>query len=481
MAIKAQVLDDFIVESTHEGTLEPEITPPEIETPKEQSSKKDLARWILFVDGSSNQHGCGARLVIQTPSGEQMEYAIRIGFKATNNEAEYKALLAGLRMVVELGAQSLDIFSDSQLVVNQVQGDYLAKDARMMAYLGEVKAASAKIKDFKIRQIPREENKKGDALANLASTFEFISDRCIPLEFLASPSTEVANVVLQVGESPVWMDEIIAYLQEGTLPRDKLQARRVHYRSVRFCIFGGKLYKRSFSGPLLKCLRPEEGEYVLKEIHEGIYGNHSGTRSLARKAIRQGYFWPSLERDATAYIRRCDKCQRFGIPKVIISDNTRQFDNDKFKLFCSDLAISYHFSSPGHPQANGQVEVTNRTILRNLKVRLERSKSEWAKELPSILWAYHTTSQIPTGKTPYSMVFGTKSVIPVEIGMPSFQTSNYDKENNEIELRLNLDLLDEKRERAELRQAAYKCQVAKSIIEGSNTDHSFLATWSCEG
>ncbi|GFY91128.1 hypothetical protein Acr_07g0013240 [Actinidia rufa] len=507
MAIKAQALADFIVESTHEGTPQPETASPETTVPEKPTLEEDLTHWKLFVDGSSNQHGCGAGLVIQAPSGEQMEYAIRMGFKATNNEAEYEALLAGLRVAVELGAQSLEIFSDSQLVVNQVQGDYLAKDARMMAYLGEVKAASTKL-EFKIHQIPREDNKKADALANLASTFEFISDKCIPLEFL------------------------------GTLPKDKLQARRLQYRSARFCIFKGRLYKRSFSGPLLKCLRSEEAEYVLKEIHEGICGNHSEARSLARKTVRQGYFWPTIERDAATYIRRCNKCQRFapishlphtemvpmsspwpfaqwridilgplpraplqrkflvvaidyftkwieaqplakitekktwdfvwkhlvcrfGIPRVIISDNARQFDNDKFRLFCSDLAISHHFSSPGHPQANGQVEVTNRTILRNLKARLERLKGEWAEDLPSILWAYHTTSRIPMGETPFSMVFGTESVILVEIGVPSFRTSNFDKESSEAELRLNLDLLEEKREKAEIRQAAYKCQVAK--------------------
>ncbi|GFZ15785.1 hypothetical protein Acr_25g0001940 [Actinidia rufa] len=329
------------------------------------------------------------RLVIQIPSGEQMEYAIRMGFKATNNEAEYEALFAWLRVVVELGAQSLEIFSDSQLVINQVQGDYLAKDARMMAYLGEVKAASAKIKEFKISQIPREDNKKADALANLASTFEFISNRCIPLELLASPSIGVANQILQTEENLTWMDEIIAYLQRGILPKDKLQARRLQYRSASTLFADSK------------------------------------------------------------------------IPKVIISGNARQFDNDKFRLFCSDLAISHHFSSSGHPQANGQVEVTNRTILRNLKARLERSNSEWAEDLPSVLWAYHTTSRIPTGETPYSMVFDTESVIPVEIGMPNFKASNFNKESNEVELRLNLYLLKERKEKAELRQAAYKCQVTK--------------------
>ncbi|GFY99208.1 hypothetical protein Acr_13g0006090 [Actinidia rufa] len=112
-------------------------------------------------------------------------------FKTTNNEAEYEDLLTGLRMAIELGVDFLDIFSDSQLVVNQVQGVYLAKDTRMVAYLDEVKTISGKIRDFKIRQIPREENKKADALANLASTFDFILDRCKPLEFLASPSIKV--------------------------------------------------------------------------------------------------------------------------------------------------------------------------------------------------------------------------------------------------------------------------------------------------
>ena len=95
---------------------------------------------------------------------------------------------------------------------------------------------------------------------------------------------------------------------------------------------------------------------------------------------------------------------------------------------------------------------------------LERSKSEWAEDLPSILLAYYTTNRISTGKTPYSMVYGTKSIIPVAIGMPSFKTSNFDKENNEDELRLNLDFLNEKRERTEMRQATYNAKSPNTTI-----------------
>ena len=107
-----------------------------------------------------------------------------IEFKATTNKAKFKALLAGLRVASKLGVKSLDAFSESQLAVNQVQGEYLTQDAIMMAYLVEVNTMLTKIQNFKIRQILREENKKANALAKLALAFDFISDRSIPLEFL---------------------------------------------------------------------------------------------------------------------------------------------------------------------------------------------------------------------------------------------------------------------------------------------------------
>ncbi|CAL2271277.1 unnamed protein product [Prunus armeniaca] len=82
------------------------------------------------------------------------------------------------------------------------------------------------------------------------------------------------------------MDPILQYLQNQTLPADPAEAQRVRYRSTRYLIINGALYKRRFSLPYLGCLTPEEGHYVLREIHEGICGNHSGARSLAHKAIR---------------------------------------------------------------------------------------------------------------------------------------------------------------------------------------------------
>ena len=151
MAIKAQVLADFIVEFTYIEGDEPLDT--SVELTKEGEGKEqngDMMIWRLFVDGSSNHNGCVAGLILQTPLGEQIEYAIHIEFKATTNEAEYEALLVGLRIASEFGVESLYVFSDSQLVVNKVQGDYLVEDPKMMAYLDEVKYLAIKIKSFRI-------------------------------------------------------------------------------------------------------------------------------------------------------------------------------------------------------------------------------------------------------------------------------------------------------------------------------------------
>ena len=178
----------------------------------------------------------------------------------------------------------------------------------MVAYLNKVKNMSIKIKDFKICQIPKEENRKADALANLASAFDYVSDRSISLKFLPNSSIEIAKTVYQTKADPTWMDDIITFLYNGSFPLDKLYAHRIQYQSARFCLLHITLYKRSFLGPLLRCLWPNEANYVLREIHEGHLQNHSRARSLVRKAVCKGYFWPQMKRDAMVFTWKCDKC-----------------------------------------------------------------------------------------------------------------------------------------------------------------------------
>ena len=118
-----------------------------------------------------------------------------------------------------------------------------------------------------------------------------------------------------------WTAPLVSYLRDGVLPDGKEAARKLKVQAARklkvqvarFVLIKDVLYKRGFSRPYLRCLGTKEADYVMREVHEGIYGNHSGSRSLVHKLVRAGYYWPTmLQKDAEAYVRACDKCQRFS-------------------------------------------------------------------------------------------------------------------------------------------------------------------------
>ena len=108
------------------------------------------------------------------------------------------------------------------------------------------------------------------------------------------------------------MTSIISFLQDGHLPQDVEEARKVRKRAARFIVLNDTLYKRGFSMPYLKCVDEKKAKYILKEIHEGVCGDHAGPRSLVSKIIRICYFWPTMQVDARELVKKCDKWQRFS-------------------------------------------------------------------------------------------------------------------------------------------------------------------------
>ena len=108
--------------------------------------------WKVFMDGATGALGAGARIVIITPERIRVEHSFRLGFKASNNEVEYKALLIGLRAILNLGDREVEAYSDSRLVVNQVQGIFEAKDPRMIEYLRLVKQITNQFQKVKVVQ-----------------------------------------------------------------------------------------------------------------------------------------------------------------------------------------------------------------------------------------------------------------------------------------------------------------------------------------
>ena len=152
---------------------------------------------------------------------------------------------------------------------------------------------------------------------------------------------------------------------------------------------------------------------------------------------------------------------RFGIPRALVSDNGKQFDNAKFRDFCVELEIKNYYSSPVHPQSNGQAEVTIRTFKAALKTKLEDLKGKWVEFLLEVLWAYRTTQKSATRETPFALAFGTEAVAPVEVGLKSPKIELATVEHNDEALRLNLDLLDEKREQVLRRTEDYQRKTAR--------------------
>ncbi|KAJ9553755.1 hypothetical protein OSB04_017800 [Centaurea solstitialis] len=301
-AIKSQVLADFVAE------FSPGLEPT---TCDEVVMISDNKPWILYVDGSSNVRGCGLGIVLKSSQGGNIAYSVRCEFKATNNEAEYEALIAGLDIALRLGAKQLHVRSDSLLVVNQVNGDFQAKDSKMMSYLKAVKDRIARFEQFLIEQIPRDLNMQADALANLGSAFHDPFMENIPILHLTIPTIEANNEVQMNEEIYNWSLDVWNYLKHDQLPEDKMEARKTRSKASKYTIFEDQLYRRSTTGLLLRCITSKvQINQILQEMHDGECGNHTGGRSLANRISRQGYYWPTLREDAITYVQRCDACQK---------------------------------------------------------------------------------------------------------------------------------------------------------------------------
>ncbi|CAJ2667015.1 unnamed protein product [Trifolium pratense] len=523
-ALKAQVLADFVAEMTSSS--------PTVD---------GADKWTIFVDGASSATGAGAGIILENENGLLIEVSLALSFPTSNNQAEYEAFLAGLRLAEDVQAKEIKIYTDSQLVASQVLGEYQTKNDNLSEYLVLVKEKITKFNSVEILHVPREHNKRADILSKLASTKRKGGNKSVIQEILPRPCIEKPSKVVDInviGDKDCWMTPVYNFLEHGTLPDDQKQAAVVRRRACTYVILDGKLYRRGFSIPLLKCVDEDTADYILREVHEGINAQHLGGRSLARKALRAGYYWPTMQQDAKDHVKKCDKCQRhgdmhlapprelkslsspwpfawwgmdllgpftkglyqnrylivavdyftkwveaeplsditslrilrffkrnvlarFGIPQVVVTDNGTQFTDKDFQAFLVALGTKQHFTSVEHPQTNGQAEAANRVILRGLRRRLDQNKKKWVEELDNVLWAYRTTPHSTTGETPFRMVYGTEAVIPVEIGEPSRRTEQpLDEEQNDEALREELDLVEEIRTGASLKEATLKQKIA---------------------
>ncbi|XP_077237294.1 uncharacterized protein LOC143878965 [Tasmannia lanceolata] len=154
----------------------------------------------------------------------------------------------------------------------------------MIRYLEKVRKEISAFEEFQIVQILQTMNARADALFKMASS-GILESGNVFTEILSQPSVE-RKEILQIREEPSWMDPIVHYLRDDTLPSDRKEARRLIVKAAHYIFEGQALHKRSFSWPLLKCLQPSVAELAMREVHEGICGDHSSRKVLAHKILR---------------------------------------------------------------------------------------------------------------------------------------------------------------------------------------------------
>ncbi|GJS65518.1 reverse transcriptase domain-containing protein [Tanacetum coccineum] len=332
-----------------------------------------------------------------------------------------------------MGVRNVHISIDSKLVANQVLGTYVAKEENMVKYLKKTKSLISGFANFSISQVPRSKNKKADVLSKIASTsFAHLSKQVL-VEILKEKSIqegEVATVVEE--EGPTWMTPIMEYLKYGTLPGDRKEASKLCIKARQYELLDGILYKRSM---------------------------RAGPRSMVAKAMRLGYYWATMHRDVRDMIRTRNDFQiHRPVPRNPQQPRTPITALLPFYKWGIDIAGPF-LEGPG--KTNGLVERVNRSLGEGIKARLGEGNKNWIKELPHVLWAYRTMIKSSHGDTPFSLTYGTEAVIPAEIGMPTYRTAVVDAPHNDEELRLNLDLIEERHECAAIREAKAKSKMTK--------------------
>ncbi|GFS41482.1 hypothetical protein Acr_00g0074590 [Actinidia rufa] len=412
-------------------TVESEDPPEGTEVIIEPPQVDPSLTWEMYIDGAKNSQVGGVRVVLKSPEGAIFEQCLGFNFPTMNNEAEYKALIVGLRFANKLGVPELHIFNDSKLVINQVTGKFEARGIKMTKYLKMAKILISKFRAVKIEWVRRELNAHVDALTALASTdldgsyCELLAVRQAPRRQKGGAQTQ--NKSCQVLDFPVWglVQKILSRTLFVMCPPEPRQGHTLRdpRRNVQVALW--RKITGTPSSIIGSCPEPPGNKRFLLAATD--------------------YFTKWVEAEPRAQIKEA------------------YFVGSKVRNLLEQLKIDFYNSTPSYPQCNDQAEATNKTIMNGIKKRLEKAKGKWVDELANVLWAYRTTSRKATNKMPYSLAFRFEAVILLEVGLPTIRIDAYDATHNNEVLAQDLDLAEERRDNALIRMADYQKQLTKSF------------------
>ncbi|GAU37187.1 hypothetical protein TSUD_30520 [Trifolium subterraneum] len=273
------------------------------------------SKWGLIFDGAVNVYGIGIGAIIVTPKGAHIPFTARLQFECTNNIAEYEACIMGIEEAIDLRIKNIDIYGDSTPVVNQIKGEWETRHAGLIPYRDYARRLLTFFNKVELHHIPRDENQMADALATLSSMYQVNRRNEVPtisIQCLERPAYVFAAE--EVVDDKPWFHDIKMFLQKQEYPpgasnKDKKTLRRL---SSSFFLIDEVLYKRNFDMVLLRCVDKHEADLLMHEVHEGSFGTHPNGHTMAKKMLRAGDYWLTMESDCHKHARKCHKCQIYA-------------------------------------------------------------------------------------------------------------------------------------------------------------------------
>jgi ribonuclease HI len=457
-AVKGQALADLVAERTSTDIL-----------------ALSIRAWAMYFDGSVCGDGSGIGILLVSPRGATYSFSIRLTTPCTNNLAEYEAVRKGMELLLEAGAEAVEVFGDSKLVISQLTETYRCESELLFPLWRQCQELMAQFRYINFYWIPRIQNSEANDLAQMASGYK---DTAVGAEF----------PIHLLGQED-WRADIFNYLKDPAWGAPK----KIRYRAMKYVLIGDDLFYRTLEGLLLKCLGPIESNRLLHEVHEGTCGTHQSAHKMKWLIRRSGYHWPDMLEDCFKYYKGCQACQRFGrvqivpasamnpiikpwpfrgwgmdmigkinppsskghqfilaitdyftkwveavpmksvtsrdvinfvkehvihrfgIPQTITTDGGSVFISDEFKKFAADMGIKLIRSSPYYAQANGQAEASNQSLIKLIKRKIDEFPRRWHEVLSEALWAYRVSCHGATRTSPYHLVYGQEAVLPWEI------------------------------------------------------------------
>jgi ribonuclease HI len=310
-AIKLQVLADFVVDWA---------------SPTHNLGVDMLIAWVVQCDVAWCPKGVGISTVVSSLTGIVTRYAARLIFTndehSTNNTTEYEDLLLALRKMKALGQQTFIMKTDSKVIREHIEKESEVSNPVLMKYLEKTREMERHFKSYSVQHMPRDDNNEADKLAKAAARNQGMPPDVF-FEIIKEPSIKESKPkFVNVVEIRDWRAEIMAYLRGHYEPQDELEEKRLKQRAMGNPVVNGELYKSRVTEPWLRCITSKKGVELLKEIHSGFCGAHIGTRALASKSIKQGFYWPTINIDAKKLVRECEACQKIAnkqnLPSMLV-------------------------------------------------------------------------------------------------------------------------------------------------------------------